>query len=121
MFLFCFVCYVTKIDVDETDKRDNSLFVTVSSQTSNCHLTCFKVNKLFKNTSMTILFVMKSARNCRNLSLTPSSPCCKILNNIIFLGRFSIGAEQSPLKITTFILKSRAKGVRYLAVFFTII
>ena len=23
MFLFCFVCYVTKIDVDETDKTDN--------------------------------------------------------------------------------------------------
>ena len=28
MLLFCFVCYVTKIDVDETDKTDNSLYLS---------------------------------------------------------------------------------------------
>ena len=85
MLLFCFVYYVTKIDVDETDKTDNSLFVTVSSQTSNCHLKYFKVNKLFKNTSITFLFAKKSAGNSGDLPLTPSSSCCKILSNSRFI------------------------------------
>ena len=82
MFLFCFVCYVTKIDVDVTDKTDNNLSVMDSSQTSYCHLKYFKVNKLFENSSITFLFVMISAPNCRNLSWPHSSLCCKILSNI---------------------------------------
>ena len=103
MFLFCFVCYVTKIDVDETDKTDNSLFVTVSSQTSNCHLKCFEVNKLLRNTSITFLFAIKSVRNCGNLSLTPStcSSCCKILSNIYSWAGFLLGLSNVLHRNTT--------------------
>ena len=34
---------------------------------------------------------MKSARNCGNLSLTPSSSCCKILSNIYSWAGFLLG------------------------------
>ena len=41
--------------------------------------------------SITFLFVMKSARNCGNFSLTPSSSCCKILSNIYSWAGFLLG------------------------------